>query len=99
MAKKEDYGVFLHVEFFREGKMFIAYTPSLDLSTCGKTFEEAKRNFKEAVDIFFEECIKDGTIQDVLESCGWVKSPQNGWRPPVFVGDEDINVPRAALVK
>jgi len=56
--------------FMKEKKSFIAFSPALDLSTCGRTFEEAKTNFTEALDIFFEECIKMGTLNDVLESCG-----------------------------
>ena len=42
----------LPVLFLKEDKMFVAYSPALDLSTCGKTFEEAKKNFGQAMDIF-----------------------------------------------
>lgn len=56
----------LSVNFLREGKRFIAYSPALDLSTSGKTYEEAKRRFQEAAQLFFEETMKKGVLKDVL---------------------------------
>ena len=44
----------------------MAYTPALDLSTSGTTLEEAKKNFTEAVEIFFDEIVKMGTLEDVF---------------------------------
>ena len=88
----------LRVEFLREGKMYIAYSPALDLSTCGKTFQEAKENFTEAVTLFFEECEKDGNLKEVLESLGWIKSSKNGLEPPVYVGQENVEIPQLSLV-
>ena len=34
---------------------FVAYTPELDLASCGPTEEKAKKNLHEAVEIFLEE--------------------------------------------
>ena len=62
----------LPVSVFKEGKHFIAYTPVLDLSTSGKNYEEVKKRFKESVSIFFEELVKKGTMDEVLESLGKV---------------------------
>lgn len=45
----------LPVTILREGKQYVAYTPVLDLSTCGRTYKEVKRMFKEVVEIFLEE--------------------------------------------
>lgn len=84
----------LPVTIFKEGKMFVAYTPALDLSSCGKTFKEAHANFKEAADIFFRECVRHGTLDDVLASLGWRKtSKPPGWRPPEIVGHVNIPIP------
>ena len=44
------------VLFMKEEKSFIAYSPVIDLSSCGRTMLEAKNNFEEALEIFFEEC-------------------------------------------
>jgi len=82
------------VLFFKEGETFISYSPALDLSTCGATFEAAKRHFQEALDIFFQESFKHGTLDDALESYGWKRSHKDHsqWQPPVLVGQDSISV-------
>lgn len=80
-------GVSLTVNFLREGKKFIAYSPTLDISTCGNSFEEAKKKFEELVDIFIDELVKMGTLESVLSECGWKKvpRPKPHWVPPAFI--------------
>lgn len=83
----------LPVSFLRESDQFVAYTPALDLSTSGNTLEEAKKNFTEAVEIFFDEVISMGTLEDVLLNLGW-KKQNNDFFPPVIVsqGMESVRV-------
>jgi predicted RNase H-like HicB family nuclease len=87
----------LSVSVMREGDSFIAYTPTLDLSTCGKTLEEAKIRFSEAVQIFFEELSKNKNTEDVLIDLGWKKNEEGpvSWQPPVLVEHniQDIKIP------
>lgn len=85
----------LPVSIFREGKSFIAYTPSLDLSTSAKTFKEAKKRFEEVVQILFEELAEKGTTDDVLTSLGW-KKIQKHWSPPVEISHnlESFQIPQ-----
>lgn len=75
------------VSFLREGKKYVAYTPALDLSTSGRTYEEAKRRFSEIVSIFFEELIKKGTLDEVLRDLGW-KRVQSKWSSPIIISQE-----------
>jgi len=75
------------VNFFREGKTFIAYSPVLDLSTSGGSFEEAKKRFREVVGIFFEELIKKGTLDEVLSGLGWQKKRRE-WLPPALIATQ-----------
>jgi predicted RNase H-like HicB family nuclease len=77
----------LPVSLIREGKQYIAYTPALDLSTAGKSYQEAKERFAEIVDIFFKELISKGTLDSVLSDLGWQHKKQQ-WQPPVLVGQE-----------
>ena len=82
------------VSIFKENKIFVAYSPVLDLSTCAKTFEEVKKRFDDVVSLFFEELIKKGTIDEVLINMGWRKV-QKQWTPPLIVAQEssEIRVP------
>ena len=89
------------VVFFREGDTVIAHSPVLDLSACGEDFEKAKRNFEDAVEVFFSECVKHGTLERALTACGWTVESSNHKRrisPPVYIGQDQIqvNVPEFA---
>ena len=86
----------LPVSFLRESDQFVAYTPALDLSTSGHTLEEAKKNFTEAVELFFNEIISMKTLEDVLLDLGWQKQ-EHSFVPPVVVsqGMESVRVPFA----
>jgi predicted RNase H-like HicB family nuclease len=81
----------LPVSVLKEGKKFVAYTPALDLSTSGNTYEEAKKRFKEIVLIFFEEIYEQGTVDEVLKELGW-KKIQNKWNPPVLISQESQEI-------
>lgn len=64
--------------------MYVAYTPALDLSTSGKTHKEVQKRFNEIVDIFFEEIIERGTLDEVLAGLGWEKVRRE-WVPPTVI--------------
>ena len=88
------FGIKLSVSFLREGKTFVAYSPALDLSTCGKSLNEAKKRFNEIVKIFFEKLQKMGTTEEVLINLGWQKK-QGSFLPPVMIAQEltSFNLP------
>lgn len=77
----------LSVSIFREGDKYIAYAPSLELSTSGNSLEEVKKRFNEIVGIFVEEITEAGTTQDVLSDLGWQINGDN-FAPPVLIGHE-----------
>lgn len=73
---------------FKEDDVFIAYTPALDLSTCGNTLEEANANIDDAIRAVLEEAIKDHKLEQVLTHYGWrkgVKDKHPQWLPPTVV--------------
>ena len=72
------------VHVFREAAAFVAHVPELDLSTCGDTAEEARRNVRDAVRGFLEAAEELGTLAEVLEESGYTRDG-DGWKPPEFV--------------
>jgi hypothetical protein len=83
--KMDDLNARIPVILFEEGSKFIAYSPAIDLSTCGDSEEQARRRFIEAATIFFEEITRMGTIDDVLTECGWQKvTGKQTWLPPKY---------------
>jgi predicted RNase H-like HicB family nuclease len=58
------------VHTFKEGKTYVAYVPELDLSSCGATDEEARRNIRDAVRGFLETSAEMGTLAEILEEAG-----------------------------
>ena len=73
------------VLFLEEGNKIVAYSPALDISSCGDTEEHARVRFAEAVSIFLEELHQMGTLVEVLEECGWHRTlPKHTWAPPVY---------------
>lgn len=60
---------------------FIAYTPELDVVSCGPTEEKARQNLHEAVEIALEEAARKGKLSELLEDLGFQKE-KKGWVPP-----------------
>ena len=72
---------------------FVAYTPKLDISSCGPTEEKARENLKEAIELSLEGAAEDGTLRDLLLEAGFklnrekrsLSSPQTFFFPWQFV--------------
>lgn len=73
-----------NVQIWREGKVYIAYVPELDISSCGKTSEKARKNIDEAVDLFLEEAKKIGTLEQILKEANFEKRNGN-WEAPDLI--------------
>jgi len=86
----------LQIEFdsivFQEGKVYVAYSPKLDVSSCGSTVEEAKVNLKMAVRLFIEESEKLGTLQEILEEAGYESKDTGHWIAPRVVATEFVQL-------
>ncbi len=50
------------VSIIKEGERFVAYSPVLDLSISGKSYDEIKKRFTEIIDIFLGEIKKKESI-------------------------------------
>jgi predicted RNase H-like HicB family nuclease len=51
---------------------FIAHCPPLDLTTQGKTLEEARQNLIEASQLFIMSCLERGTLDQALKELGFI---------------------------
>ena len=50
---------------------WVAYTPELDVASCGPTVAKAKKNLLEAVGIVLEGAAEDGNLRDLLLESGF----------------------------
>jgi len=74
----------VRVEIFKDGDVYVAWSPELNVSSFGETISEAKSSIREAIEAFVEECETMGTLEDVLEEAGFTKD-MNVWvsRSPI----------------
>src|SRR6185503_10614488 len=83
-------------QIFREARMYVAYSPELDVSSCATTEAKAQKNLVEAVRLFLEEADKKGTLDQILKEAGFVRRKQTlvGPRP---VTSRQVTVPLSTL--
>jgi predicted RNase H-like HicB family nuclease len=79
------------VQVFRDGKLFVAYNPELDVSTCGKTVDEAKYNIRDALRGFLIAAQRKGTLADILEEAGYTKRRQE-WHDPELMSLDRVTL-------
>jgi predicted RNase H-like HicB family nuclease len=72
------------VHTFKEGGTYVAYVPELDVSSCGATNEDARRNIRDAVQGFLESSAERGTLEDILIEAGY-RQKDDSWEAPEFV--------------
>jgi predicted RNase H-like HicB family nuclease len=80
------------IQVFRDGRMYVAHAPELDVSSCATTRAKAEKNLKEAVRLFLEEAEKIGTLEQILEEAGFVQRKRR-FEGPVFVTTQRVTVP------
>ncbi len=73
---------------FKEGGTYVSYCPELDVSSCGSTVEEARKNLKIAVGLFIEEAENMGTLDDILQESGYELNDSDCWEAPRIVATE-----------
>jgi len=79
----------VRIEIFKEGDVYVALSPELNVSSFGETVEDAKKSIKEAIEAFIEECERMGTLEDVLEESGFSKA-NDSWASRKPVAEEDL---------
>jgi len=71
------YRISLEIKVFKEGDVYVALCPELNVSSYGDDIESAKESLREALEAFLEECEEMGTLQEVLEDAGFVKEKES----------------------
>ena len=79
------------IQIFHEGKLFVAYNPELDVSSCGSTLEKAKINIKDAIRGFLKSAAKMGTLREILEEAGYTYR-RTRWVDPELVSLDRMSV-------
>ena len=54
-------------EIWKEGNMYTSYCPELDVASCGRNIEEARKNLLEVIEIHLEETAKLGTLKVIIK--------------------------------
>lgn len=67
-------GLELSVFLFKDGEVFNAYCPELDLVGCDYTSEGARKSFDVALSDYLEYTLEKGTLEQDLLEHGWRKT-------------------------
>ena len=70
----------VHIEVFKEGDLYVALAPQLNVSSFGDSIDDARDSLKEAIEGFLEECAEMGSLEQVLEESGFSKTGDS-WQP------------------
>jgi len=63
---------------------YVAYNSELDIASCGKNEEEAKRMLEEAIQILLQGAKEDGTLDQILEEAGFSKKGKEFIPPKTY---------------
>ena len=69
-------------ELWKEGNMYVSYSPELDISACGESIEQAKKNLIDVIGINIEEMKKLGTLDGYNGTTSDLPSFPRLWRFP-----------------
>lgn len=88
----------LNVLVFQEGNYYVAYCPSLNISSYGNSITDAKSGFDEVMKAYLEDCKDNGNLRDDLLKNGWTVTNNNNKivEPPATI---DLNIPAGLLRK
>lgn len=83
----------MRIEVFKEGDVYVALSPELNVSSFAESIDDARASIKEAIELFLEECREMGSLEDVLEESGFSRI-DDSWksRKPVFRDDLGLAV-------
>jgi predicted RNase H-like HicB family nuclease len=75
------------VSIWKEGNQLIAHAMPLNIMSSGKTTDEARKALDEAVHLFLATTEEMGTLDEVLEECGY-EFVAGKWASPSWIAIE-----------
>ena len=81
--------ILTRIEIFKEGDVYVALSPELNVSSFGETVAAAKEAIQEAIEAFIEECERMGTLEEVLEESGFSRIGDS-WQSRKPVVEENL---------
>ena len=78
-------------QVFKEGRMFVAHSPELDVSSCATTERKAIENLQQAVSLFLDEAERKGSLTQILKEAGFSRHRQT------LVGPKPIHTERITM--
>jgi predicted RNase H-like HicB family nuclease len=78
-------------QVWKEGATFVAYSPELDVASCGSSLAKARTALQEAVSLFLEECARKGSLQAILSEAGFEKHGSS-YRPRRILAREKLRL-------
>ncbi len=82
-----DMAIAYTVQIWKEGDQFVAHAMPLDVMSSGATPEAARQALEEAVRVFLLTARDQGTLEAILEECGY-EFVDGHWVSPTWVGVE-----------
>ncbi|MDW7759456.1 MAG: type II toxin-antitoxin system HicB family antitoxin [Acidobacteriota bacterium] len=100
MSIKTTWTVSLPFKIRKERSHYISWCYPLDVSSQGKTPEEAIKNLKEALHLFLASCLERGTLDRVLKDCGFVHIPRGSrkYASAKKADDPEISIPLPFMI-
>lgn len=78
-------------QVWKEGATFVAYSPELDVASCGGSLAKARAALREAVSLFLEECARKGSLEAILSEAGFEKHGRS-YRPRRILAREKLRL-------
>ncbi|HSK76344.1 MAG TPA: hypothetical protein VLQ45_07770 [Thermoanaerobaculia bacterium] len=75
------------VHIWKEGGQYVAHAMPIDVMSSGSTPDSARHALDEAVRAFLLTAVDAGTLEQVLEDCGYERRGEH-WLSPDFVAIE-----------
>jgi predicted RNase H-like HicB family nuclease len=75
------------VQIWREGEQYVAHAMPIDVTSCGDTPASARAAVDEAVRLFVRTAAEAGTLDEVLEECGY-ECQDGTWNSPEYIALE-----------